>query len=120
MIDMTRKDFLEKVFDYENKSDWQYQSDKPCLIDIHDDSCPPCNAVAPILKELSLTYKDQVEFYKVDVHTEDVLAQELGVKNLPTMIFCPVDKKPVVLQGAADKDKIIEYIETELIPNPGQ
>jgi thioredoxin 1 len=120
MIDMTKKDFLEKVFDYENKSDWQYQSDIPCLIDIHDDFCPPCNSIAPVLKELSLIYKDQVEFYKVDVRIEDVLAQELGVKNLPTLIFCPVGKKPVVVQGAAGKESIIEYIETELISNRGQ
>lgn len=115
MISMTRRDFLKNVFDYEKSKDWKYQDDIPCVIDFHDESCPPCQAVSPVLKKLESEYGDSVRFYKVDIRNEEELAQELGVVNLPTLVFCPLDSRPVVLQGAVSKEKLILTIENELL-----
>ena len=87
----------------------------PCVIDFHDDFCPPCKAVGPALDRLAIEYQGSVEFYEVDIKQEEVLAQELGVKNLPTIVFCPVDKLPMVIERAVSEDRIKSTIVKELL-----
>lgn len=112
---LTKDGFLEAVFDYEKKTEWEYQGDIPCLIEFHDDSCPPCQALGPVLQELLEQYQDRVVFFRVDVSEETVLAEELGVKNLPTLVLCPIGEKPIVYQGAASRERLETVIEDELL-----
>jgi thioredoxin-like negative regulator of GroEL len=115
MKKLTKEGFLTSVFNYEEKAEWEYQGDTPCIIDFHDDSCPPCQALEPVIEELSEHYRDRVIFFRVDVSEETVLAEELGVKNLPTLVLCPIGDKPIVYQGAASKEKLQPVIEKELL-----
>lgn len=112
---MTRQDFLDKVFNYEKSSAWTYQGSAPCVIDFHDESCPPCKHLEPILGKLSEEYDGRVIFYKVDIKAEKDLAEEVGIQNLPTLVFCPLDDKPIVMQGAAPREKVVAAIEKELL-----
>ena len=34
---MTIADFKDKVFDYENKKEWEFEGDKPAIIDFYAD-----------------------------------------------------------------------------------
>ena len=115
MKTMTRQDFLDLVFNYEKSDEWNYQGDLPCLIDFHDDDCPPCISMVPTLEKLSQKYEKSVIFYKVDIKKDEILAQELGVMNLPTLVLCPVKDKPAVIQGAITENKLVEKIESDLL-----
>ena len=117
MNTMDRKDFLEKVCNYNYNPKWQFLGDIPCVVDFYDDSCPPCNAIEPIVLSLSEKYEERIDFYKVDVDKEKQLARELGVEFLPTLVLCPKDDKPIVLQGVATKEDLISKIEAELLNN---
>ena len=112
---MNRADFLEKVFDFEKSKEWIYQGEKPCLIDFHDEACPPCMKVASVIEKLAVEFADSVIFYKVDVHSEETLPQELGVVNLPTLVFCPIHGRPIVREGAASEEQLREIIHNELL-----
>jgi len=115
MNKLTRGMFLKLVFNYAEKQEWVYQGDLPCVIDFQDDTCPPCQAIAPIMRGFAETYAGRVRFYTVDTREEETLAQELGIKSLPTLVLCPLADRPVVIQGAADKNRIRAAIEKELL-----
>jgi len=104
MENLTKQTFLEKVFDYENKTEWEFQGDKPCIIDFYADWCGPCKMVAPIMEELSNEYKGLVDIYKIDTEVEQELASVFGIRSIPSVLFIPVKDQPRMAVGAMPKE----------------
>ncbi|MCX8020777.1 MAG: thioredoxin domain-containing protein [Chitinophagaceae bacterium] len=69
-IQLTTKDFKEKIFNYETETEWKYNGTLPAIIDFYADWCGPCRMVAPVLEELSEEYKDRLLIYKVNTDAE--------------------------------------------------
>lgn len=115
-IDITKADFIEKIFDYEaNTNEWKYKGDKPAIIDFHAVWCGPCRLTNPILKELAAEYGDEIYIYKIDVDKEPELASVFGVRSIPTFIFVPMGESPQVAQGALPKKSFKEAIDKLLL-----
>ncbi len=107
---LTKQDFIDKVFDFENESEWSYKGDKPAIIDFYADWCGPCKMVAPILEELSEEYKDKLHIYKIDTDKEQELAGAFGIQSIPSILFIPVNDKPQMAAGALPKDQLVKVI----------
>ena len=107
---LTTADFKEKVFNYDEASEWTYKGDKPAIIDFYADWCGPCKMVAPVLEELSEEYKDQVDIFKVDTDSEQELAGAFGIQSIPSILFIPMNDKPQMAAGALPKDQIQKAI----------
>ncbi len=114
---LTKETFLEKVFNYEQNTEWKFEGDKPCLIDFYADWCGPCKMVAPVLEELSVAYKDRINIYKIDTESEQELAAAFGIRSIPSLLFIPKDGKPQMAQGALPKPTLTELIDKILL-NP--
>lgn len=112
---LTKETFLQKVFDYENKTDWEYQGELPAIIDFYADWCAPCRIVAPILEELAEEYKDKIVIYKIDTEEEQELAAVFGIRSIPSILFIPKHDKPQMAVGALPKDTFKEIIEDVLL-----
>lgn len=112
---LTKETFLQKVFDYENKEEWEYQGELPAIIDFYADWCQPCKIVAPILEELAEEYKDKIVIYKVDTEAEQELAAVFGIRSIPSLLFIPLNDRPQMAVGALPKDAFIEIIEDVLL-----
>ncbi|KIY03791.1 uncharacterized protein Z520_00482 [Fonsecaea multimorphosa CBS 102226] len=73
-----------------NTSILQAPADRLVVLDCFATWCGPCKVIAPEVAKFSESdaYKDRVDFYKVDVDEVPDVAQELGVRAMPTfMIF---------------------------------
>lgn len=54
--------------------------------DFHADWCGPCKKQDPILEELKEKHPD-VKFEKIDVDEDPDVAQEYGVRSVPTIVI---------------------------------
>ena len=112
---LTKQAFLNKIFDYEKNKEWKFEGELPCLIDFYADWCGPCKMVAPIMEELSVEYKNKVNFYKIDTEAEQELAAAFGIRSIPSLLFIPKEGKPQMAVGALPKETLIQVIEEELL-----
>jgi thioredoxin len=113
---LTKKDFLEKVMNYEkNQSEWVYEGDKPALIDFYADWCGPCRQAAPILEELAKEYAGKIYIYKVDTQKEQELASVFGIRSIPAFLFVPQEGKPTMSNGIAQTPEATKAMFKQLI-----
>jgi thioredoxin len=59
----------------------------PIVIDFWAEWCGPCKQMAPVFEQLARQYEGLMLFAKVDTDREPVLAQQLGIQSLPTLLF---------------------------------
>ena len=113
-IQLTTKDFKEKVFNYETEKDWKYEG-LPAIVDFYADWCGPCKMVAPILEELSNEYENRLVIYKVNTDKEQELSAVFGIQSIPTMLFIGADGEPMMQPGALPKHLLKQVIEEQLL-----
>lgn len=110
-INLTKEDFINKVMDYNaNPTEWKYKGDKPAVIDFYASWCGPCKMMAPIMDEIANDYEGKLYVYKVDTEAEEELAQLFGIRSIPSILFVPMEGKPMMMQGALPKAEFEKYI----------
>jgi len=114
-IQLTTQKFKDEVFDYTTSKEWDFKGKIPAIIDFYADWCGPCKMVAPILEELSNEYEGKINIYKVDTEVEQELAAVFQIRSIPSMLFIPVGKQPMMQAGALPKGALKEVIEKELL-----
>lgn len=115
MEHLSYEGFKEKVFDFEQEKEWEYQGELPAIIDFYADWCGPCKAVAPVLEELEKEYEGQIKIYKIDTEKEQKLAGLFGIRSIPTLLFIPMQGQPHVAKGAAPKPALEKAIQDILL-----
>lgn len=115
-VQMTKALFVANVFDFEKNPDtWTYKGTRPCVIDFYADWCRPCKQVAPLMEGFAATYQGEVDIYKINVDQERELAEFFGIRSIPTVLFCPMDGKPQMSQGAMAKENYEQIINEFLL-----
>ena len=115
--DITTKYFNKNVYDLKKVDDsgeLKFLGDNPVVVDFHAPWCGPCRVLGPVIDELNEEY-DNVDFYKVDTEAEMELAASFGVRSLPTLLFIPMEGKPMMSPGAPRKQFLKEMIDEKLL-----
>ena len=75
----------------EIKSQSEYQeiinSGKPVLLDFYADWCGPCQVLLPTVEMLADKYQDDFIIAKINVDENRAIAQEFGIRSIPSLFF---------------------------------
>lgn len=85
------------------------------VLDFYSTECPPCDALAPKFEGLATLYGNEIKFLKVFRQQNRELAEKLGVKSSPTLIF--FENGQVVghsLSGGIKRSDIINELDAML------
>jgi len=92
------------------------QSEK-VVLDFYSTECPPCEALASKFEDLSRIYGNKVRFLKIFRQGNRELAEKLGVKSSPTLLFFNrgVESAPR-LAGGIKRSEIIRNLDSMIAP----
>ena len=86
-------------------------SGKPTLAEFGSGTCSPCKMMKPILEELAVEYKDEVNVVIVEVYEERELTSQHEIMAIPTQIFFDSSGKEVTRHmGFWPKEEIIAQL----------
>lgn len=84
------------------------------LVDFWAEWCQPCKILGPVISEIADEMSNKAIIAKLDVQNNQKIAQELGIRNIPTLIVFkngkPIDK----IVGVKPKKVIVKAIEEAL------
>lgn len=85
------------------------------VLDFYSTECPPCEAVAPKFESLASMYGHEIKFIKIFRQQNRDLADKLGVKSSPTLLFFDNGKEVAdKLAGGIKKSEIIHHLNSML------
>jgi thioredoxin reductase (NADPH) len=85
------------------------------VLDFYSTECPPCDALAPKFEGLAKLYGDDIKFVKMFRQQNKQLAEKLGVKSSPTLLFFDKGKQSSnVLTGGIKRSDIIHQLDSML------
>ncbi|GAA5525750.1 chaperedoxin [Microbulbifer aestuariivivens] len=88
---------------------------RPVVVDFWADWCEPCKQLMPVLEKLAAEYQGQFLLAKVNADTEQMLAGQLGVRSLPTVMVLK-DGQPVDGFAGAQPEKQIREMLDKYLP----
>jgi thioredoxin len=115
VIQMTNATFKKEIFNYEANKNWKYEGSKPAIIDFYADWCGPCRQLSPMVEEIAREYAGKIVVYKVNTDQEAILAQNMGISGLPTLLFIPAQGRPQISTGLIPKESLIKAVNDVLL-----
>ena len=85
------------------------------VLDFYSTECPPCDALAPKFEGLANIYGNDIKFVKMFRQQNKALAEQLGVRSSPTLLFFENGKQlPNMLTGGIKRSDIIHQLDSML------
>jgi thioredoxin reductase (NADPH) len=93
----------------------ELQSNENVVLDFYSTECPPCEALAPKFESLAELYGEDIRFVKMFRQGNRELADKLGVKSSPTLIFYKNGNETGTrLMGGIKKSDIVKNLDSLL------
>ena len=106
-------DLIKHVSDSSFEAD-VLKADKPVLVDYWAEWCGPCKMIAPILDEVSGTYKDKLQIAKMNVDENREVPAKFGIRGIPTLMLFKNGELAATKVGALSKSQLTSFIDGHL------
>ena len=90
------------------------QATKPVLVDYWAEWCGPCKMIAPILDEVSASYKDKLQVTKMNVDDNREISAKFGIRGIPTLMLFKDGQLAATKVGAMSKAQLTAFIDQQL------
>lgn len=100
VLEVTPANFQAEVLD----------SPVPVLVDFYGASCPPCQAMMPVVEKLAADLGDAVKIVKANVQENEALAVQYGIAAVPTFIVVKNGQETGRLRGLQTKPALLEAL----------
>jgi thioredoxin 1 len=90
------------------------KADKPVLVDYWAEWCGPCKMIAPILDEVSATYRDKLQIDKMNVDENRDIPAKFGIRGIPTLMLFKDGQLAATKVGAMSKAHLTAFIDQQL------
>lgn len=88
----------------------------PVLVDFWADWCEPCKSLMPILEKLAIEYNGAFILAKLDTEAHPGIAQQLGIRSLPTVKLFKDRQLVNEFMGALPESEVRSFIEANVGP----
>ncbi len=105
--------------DESNAAHWLIDESRqrPVVIDFWADWCEPCKMLMPILEKLAEEYKGAFVLARVNADSQQMIAQQFGVRSLPTVMVMQ-DGQPVDGFAGAQPEGAVREMLKKYLPSP--
>ena len=84
------------------------------LVDYWAEWCGPCKMIAPILDEVSQSYKDKLQIAKMNVDENRDIPAKFGIRGIPTLMLFKDGQLAATKVGAMSKAQLTAFIDQQL------
>lgn len=96
----------------------QKSLDTPILFDFWADWCEPCKSLMPILAKLADEYQGAFILAKMDTEAEPEIAQQLGIRSLPTVKLIIGGAAVDEFSGALPENEVRAFLDKHIAAAP--
>lgn len=117
---MSENSYIVEINETNINDTLQQSMQVPILLDFWADWCEPCKTLAPVLEKLTTAYQGKFILAKINADDQPMIAQQLGVRSLPTMKLVFKGQLVGELVGAQPEQEIRKLLDQVIEDSPGE
>lgn len=86
----------------------------PLVVDFWAEWCGPCKMISPIVSQLAEEYNGKIIVGKCNVEEAEDVAAQMGIRNIPTLIFFKDGQEVDRHVGAGSKQMLQQKFEANI------